>query len=254
MKQWLILILISLFFSGCFTNRHHLNRGKILAPGRSENTWALSTHKFYNCPETYAKGDKTFCKDSEDNSGYFLEPEEGFYLALSRGFRLGIIDTFWVFKGIDFGYQVEIPHTTEFDVRLGLPWASESWHHALSLGWAWGLMLDNSYFGEYAIGWQKNSLELFSNMRVTRRATLARDLENSGDDEQSSFDFSQNDWFVEFGGGVSIAAPEIFILPDRYSFSFHGSVPKINFGQGALEEGQGDFSGVYWVVGWGWDY
>lgn len=99
--------IIMLILSGCLTSSHHFRSGKTIESGEAHVNYGFSIRKAPLC-------------ESSDGNENCREWTEVTAPNLSRGFRLGVRDSWGPFTGVDAGYQLEVG-VLEFDMRLGLP-------------------------------------------------------------------------------------------------------------------------------------
>lgn len=175
MMYYLILI-FSLLFTGCLPSTHHLYSGEILKSGQEETSYGYTPkHYLYKQistkslasvgPMNCQKGEK--CTLIWDNS----------FLSISKSWRIGAVDSVWIFPGLEYGFTLEIPFSWGFGVRLGMPSATPYFKHAVGLGWDLGTYLDNSIWAEYTTSLHPAQyITLSLNNRVNLMASQFEDM------------------------------------------------------------------------------
>jgi hypothetical protein len=255
--KYLSFIFVISFLQGCFSSKNHINRAQLVKSGQSETDWAYSTGSAYDCTQNKRvdpsdKKLKCFNADGSPNSNY-VKSDFGAY---SYHYRLGIANEFWKFKGLDFGYSMEVPNTVEFDLRIGLPSFRNDIDHTFSLGWSWGLFNDNTYFGEYAISKRIKELTLYSSIRLSHVATHFRNINSEANDGEADefLDISNKFWLGELAVGTSYKLPEIDLIADRINASIHSRYDKVNLGNVNFHDNDSRGNHFYFLFGIGWDF
>jgi len=238
-------ILTALLLGGCLsTTSQHLNTGRIIAPGVTEDTWSLSYGKIVQCKgEMVRDGDGYMvCRPNEMDWHY--DPSSRQYSIesipmVSTSWRLGVREKWGPLTGVDLGWALEILGTLEFDGRFGLPTPSTtpSWKHNFALGWGIGNWADNTLYAEYASSWQaSSSILFFGNFRESWLSTQLLELEvaESSDDNMQHIELlkSHRRFVHQLTMGSRLGPYEVRFLPDYYTFAMHLTAPVIFYGGG----------------------
>jgi hypothetical protein len=198
-----LLFFLTLFLQSCLYTSQHLQRARILAPG--ENRWTLGTAPIY------------FYEAPRDSNQQIISPlTDSSYVrewtwAFSLGYRLGLVDSFSVFPGVDLGVHFEVPTSPmsiEFDLRSGLPsWQTKYFTHTFSLGAQAGLWADFSWFAQYNAALHYKSFSWYVLGRFNRLATLPPDTQ--GEDMNIRF-VSKPGYNVQAISGIYLGTGEVY--------------------------------------------
>ncbi len=238
--------------TGCLGTTHHFRKGELLRSGESEINWGYSWVSFPDCKSsTYRDSEgRARCERQEWGTQEFP--------IISRSFRVGLRDSWGPFTGVEAGYQIEIPSTIDFDLRLGLPViplsSKYALKHAVGAGWGIGGPTDNTWFIDYALSSALHSnLTLYTNFRVSYLATQFGDtyLSDSPEDDGSLFKSHQR-FYYQTGVGIEVRLPEIFMIPDQLHLQYMISTPVLAMpGQPNTHGEAGSFqTQINWGVGW----
>lgn len=245
--NWSTWLLLAFQLIGCLASSHHLNTGRILKPGEYQNSYGLGLGPTGLCDissKVKVDGYHTCILDSIrlNDSQFDVKPVDTTPVvwqnipSFSTQWRLGMWEKWGPFTGVDMGYALEIPHTWEFDVRLGLPipaWLKDSnatWQHNMALGWGLGFWSDNTWFVEYALGKRlTENLTLYINWRLNLLATQLADLgfddNDIGADDEGVFKHHRR-LLNQVNLGLEAAVPQkFFLLPDRWHLACHLGYP-----------------------------
>jgi hypothetical protein len=237
--------IIMLILSGCLTSSHHFRSGKTIESGEAHVNYGFSIRKAPLC-------------ESSDGNENCREWTEVTAPNLSRGFRLGVRDSWGPFTGVDAGYQLEVG-VLEFDMRLGLPHLminGVQLYHSLGAGWAIGSFPDNSYFLDYVISRELKQVSLFLNTRQARLATQLYELEFKAKEQESGSVFKSNPrWLQQYGGGVKFySRQKTWIIPDAFHLTYLMTAPEMSvLGTPIKDDSPWKFAG-HLNFGIGWDY
>jgi hypothetical protein len=259
-KAVLFITFVSFFypllFCGCNFATHSYNNGRLLDPGETMTTLSAGGRSFY----TYRE-DTTITYDY-NRMGYstgdtIITPVDTTYfqnLSFAFDYRLGVLSKNPFGKGLEVGFLIELPvqysrdmgaiPLLQFDGRFGLPDVSlqkSVYHHNASVGWIMGQWVDNSWFIEYAGGFEYRTITPYFNGRVTRVGT---DQSASGKafGDNDFLTFKKTAWNVRLCTGVSFKLPVIRFLPDYIVPEIALFFPMVKF----------KVPGVSWHIGMRW--
>lgn len=225
---------MSMVFIGCMSSSHHFRKGEMLKSGESEINWGYSNTKL------------PFCKGKTSKEDGISQCEGNAYdkeiTNVSRSFRLGVRDDWWIFEGVEIGYQFETNLVLQFDMRLGLPkhWLGSGWEHAVGLGWAVGHLPDNTYFMDYAISKRWNKYVVYSSLRQSLLTTQLIDLSfsdprfskptfNDGDESYTDLYVHARRWLTQMSLGAEVDLGDIYIVPDQINIEILLSTPEVPY-------------------------
>ena len=227
-------IVIPLMFGGCNFATHSFNNGKLLEPGETMTTISVGARSGYKING----GDTSFFGSYYIDSlhSYHWIPENTIItkkdtsfssnLSIAFDWRLGVLSTRPFGKGLEVGFLIEAPvqffRTVEylpllqFDGRFGLPaipTPKYTYNQDFAIGWILGQWVDNSWFIEYAGGFEYRSATPYFNARITRVATDVN-AANASFGDTAFLTIKKNTWNFRACAGVSLKLPHRPILPD----------------------------------------
>lgn len=242
MRHVPLLSILLLPLVGCLSSTtQHLNTGRTLAPGVTEDTYSISYGKMAVCKGVLERNRDGYMECKPDETKWNYDPTQKQYSLVSiprlaTSWRLGVREQWGPFTGVDLGYALELPGTLEFDTRLGLPIPSTAkhWRHALALGWGLGNWADNTWYAEYGASWQASSHALlFGNFRESYLSTQLGELELSDNDADESEILKSHRRFIhQLSLGTKLGPTGMDWLPDYYTLALHLTAPVIFFGGG----------------------
>lgn len=219
-----LLVIMSVLFIGCMSSSHHFRKGELLKSGESEINWGYSYTKV------------PFCRGATSKKDGFTQCEgDAYYRAIpnvSRSFRLGVRDEWWIFEGVEIGYQFESSQVLQFDMRLGLPksWLGAGLEHAVGLGWGIGQLPDNTYFMDYALSRRWNKFVLYTSLRESLLTTQIVDLGFADITETNSdLYIHARRWLTQMSFGAEFDLGDIYIIPDQINVEILLSTPEVPF-------------------------
>ncbi len=170
----------------------------------------------------------------------------------AMGWRLGVLDKFGPFTGLEVGIQTEAatnPVSQEYKVAIGLPGSDSSVAHSLIGGWGTGMWADNEWFLQYAASKRFGSWRWFGSLRTTLQATQLQDLFS-----RDNF-LHHRTWDTQAALGVKVQLGEIPIIPDWMAFGItadlsHAGYPSFQTSKMGQESGMG----VAWATTMGWSW
>lgn len=245
--NWIIFTALTACFFGCLGNTHHLNSGRILKPGEYQKSVALGIGKVGLCNGNTEKikGKNTCIVENSTAGNDFKKTSDISWESIpsiSYQWRIGMWENWGILKGVDMGYSLEIPHTWEFDARLGLPTFTGmqssyiNLQHNIGLGWGLGYWADNTWYLEYALGTKfHQSFNLYLNYRFNILATQFADLSRSNDNTRNKGEIqSSNDDFFQhhrrilhqLNTGLELHFPfRNFVAPNYFHLAYHLGYP-----------------------------
>ena len=228
-KIFILPIFIAFIFCAlCNFTTQSYNTGKLLNPGETLAGIGVGKREYYSIKrrDTLKNNSQSFSYDTVRSKD----------LSLCLDYRLGVLRTCPLGKGIEIGFHLEGPNqfnpdTTvssvgefkgpavlEFDSRFGLNdlcLGKGLYHHNFSLGWTIGSWIDNGWFVEYAAGWEYKWLIPYTNIRAELLPT-----DPSGDDSLTEsytpFKYEKRSWTTRTATGVSIRLPHTFSVRFPY--------------------------------------
>jgi hypothetical protein len=173
---------------GCFFTTQSLNCGKLLQPGSSRLDLGVGPRTFIDRWQEYRSQQELdsiltrypqyqYVWELPESLQYTYRDTRVAMKAWSLGYRLGIMANYPLGKGLEIGWKVEGPVSLdsggvavsmEFDARAGfksLVLGRGLLHQNIGAGWLIGQWVDNSWYGEYAVGWEYKRLILYANYR-----------------------------------------------------------------------------------------
>lgn len=247
MKKIPLLFCLPFFLAlgGCLSSTtQHLNTGRTLAPGVTEDTWTVSYGKMATCEGDLKRNADGYMVCRPDETKWDYDPTAKQYSLssipmVSTSWRLGVREKWGPLTGVDLGWALEIPGTLEFDGRFGLPVPGDhpKWRHNVALGWGIGNWADNTWYAEYASSWQASEKTLlFGNFRESWLSTQLAELEivDIDEDEAEHVELlkSHRRFLHQLALGTKLGPTGMDWLPDYYTFALHLTAPVILYGGG----------------------
>lgn len=225
-------ITLPLLFCGCLFTTQSFNRGKLLPPGVSDvafgfglcpavtesRTWQAETTYYAGGGISYGYGDKvTYRKE--------------YIRTFALQYRLGVLEKYPFGKGFEVGWMVQAPvalykgsvASLELNGRFGLkPVVTPDgvFYHNLSAGWDIGQWVDNSWFLEYAAGFEHGRFTPYAGFRAILAGTdyIGREGDPLDFDEEEfglgRFKPSKRSFMARVTAGTAISLGEIPVLPE----------------------------------------
>ncbi len=212
---------------GCLFTTQSFNRGKLLQPGVSRfgggvGVTPISEENFG--PVTMR--DTFYTWTSYKSTGWERKNIRSF----SVQYRLGVLEKRPFGNGLEIGWMVQAPvaiysgyaAVLELDSRFGFnPWVTESgvMYHNVSLGWDIGQWVDNTWFAEYAVGYEHGPITPYFNIRAIAGGTdffgHSRDpIASDSVGGLGRFDSSKRVFKGRATAGIALATGEIPFVPD----------------------------------------
>jgi hypothetical protein len=238
LKYYLVLIIF--IFWGCLGTSHRFFRARPQPAGQS--SWSLGVGSWYHfkdrCPdqEGFYRGPLSVQGSSSGDSGVFdgswceylesiddtvyvdslpLEVLKKKTLSYSLSYRLGVLDSFFVFTGLEFSLLFQYPSNpvaAEYELNIGLP-ALPHYFHSLGGGVQGGSWSDFSWFFTYSAARDWRRYTLYSSFRMMRTATQNM---SGGLEQMTAFEMSDAPgWSFQLFSGISAELPEMSFLPKR---------------------------------------
>jgi hypothetical protein len=231
---WLKVLVIAAIpcISRCLFTAHSFNHGRLLNPG--ETLISLGTGgRTIHYVETEIDSDYVYDTIAFEGSYVPVDTSrDTLYarlLTASLDYRLGILRTYPLGRGLECGFHLELPlvikkgavygseiPVLEFGLRTGLPsfpLYRSICHHNIGIGWSIGQWVDNGWFAEYAISCERARVMPYIGGRVTLGPSLP--LEQGEFDLEGDFFNGHNRTLIgRITAGASISLPRLPILPD----------------------------------------
>ncbi len=226
----LLVIIISLFISGCYYTAQSYNHGKLLDPGNSMFTVGAGAsmqdvpgHLVYNYTD-YNYDDSGYGMDYYDSIGV----ETRIWRNIALNYQLGVHEKYPFGGGLEIGLLWEFSYYKErgdrssevlpaldFNVRTGfkdIVLSRSLYQHNLEIGWTTGMWVDNGMFLGYAGGWEFENIIPYAGLRLIYMPTNL--LEHEDVFWEDNFEFHDRKFNARIAIGATIKISEIRVIPD----------------------------------------
>jgi len=210
-----------LLFSSCLFTTQSFNRGKLLKPGSS--SFAFGYGQSPSVKEYYLY-------DSRTGTDYQILKNEGMS-SYGIHYRLGVLDKLPFGQGMEIGWIAQGPialykgvaASLELSSRLGIPPLVTNngvLYHNVSLGWNIGQWIDNTWFTEYAAGFEFEHLTPYIGIRAMIASTdlmgQDKDPVTYEDDEFGLGKFRKSDrsFKMRLNAGIALHMGDIPLFPE----------------------------------------